>query len=195
LIKNKKGRNGKGTIYVWASGNGGRDDDDCSCDGYVSNWNAISIGSVNHRGLTPYYSELCPSTMAVVYTGGKSAYGNLEINDDPNVRVSTTDVRGKCVTDFQGTSASAPLAAGVFALVLESNPNLGYRDMMHLIARTSRVPNIEDTEGWIINGADYHVNEKFGFGVLDVAQLIQEAQKWKNVPPREKCTANTDDKA
>ncbi len=133
--------------------------------------------------------------MAVAYTGGKSDYGKSQNSDDPGVRVSTTDVRGKCVSDFQGTSAAAPIAAGVFALVLESNPNLGYRDVMHLIARTARVPNIEDMDGWIINGANYHVNEKYGFGVLDVAQMIQEAQKWNNVPAREKCTARTGDRA
>ena len=30
-----KGRKGKGSIYVWASGDGGAADD-CNCDGYVS---------------------------------------------------------------------------------------------------------------------------------------------------------------
>ncbi|KAF1741174.1 hypothetical protein MXB_2150, partial [Myxobolus squamalis] len=30
------GRNGKGCIYVWATGNGGLMDDDCNCDGYVA---------------------------------------------------------------------------------------------------------------------------------------------------------------
>ena len=59
---------------------------------------------------------------------------------------------------------------------------------MHLIAKTSRIPNIEDRDGWIINGANYHVNEKYGFGVLDVAQMLEAAQTWKNVPPREICT-------
>ncbi len=28
-------RNGKGSIFVWASGNGGRDHDNCNCDGYI----------------------------------------------------------------------------------------------------------------------------------------------------------------
>jgi hypothetical protein len=59
---------------------------------------------------------------------------------------------------------------------------------MHLIATTSRVPNIEDKQGWIINGARYHVNEKYGFGVMDVSQMLQEAQSWVNLPPREICT-------
>ena len=58
---------------------------------------------------------------------------------------------------------------------------------MHLIAKTARIPNIEDTSGWIVNGARYHLNEKYGFGVLDVSQMIQEAQNWKNVAERKKC--------
>lgn len=183
----KIGRKGKGLLYIWASGNGGRVQDDCGADGYVSNWNVISIGSINHHGVVPTFSEYCPSTMAVVYSGGRSDYGGSE--DDPGVRVSTTNVRGQCDNEFQGTSASAPVAAGGLALVLEANPNLGYRDVMHLIARTSRIPNIEDKEGWIINGANYHVNDKYGFGVLDISQMINEAVNWTNVPARQICHA------
>ena len=135
--------------------------------------------------------ELCPSTMAVVYSGGQSEIGGSD--DDPGVRVVTSDVRGKCTTTFQGTSSAAPLAAGALALVLEANPDLTYRDVMYLIAKTSRIPNIEDTDGWIINGANYHVNEKYGFGVLDISQMIQEAQTWTNVPERQKCVVRYDD--
>lgn len=79
------------------------------------------------------------------------------------------------------------MAAGALALVLEANPELTYRDVMHLITRTARIPNVEDTSGWIINGAKFHVNENYGFGVLDAAQMVQEAQTWKNVGKRERC--------
>ncbi len=180
-----KGRNGLGTIFIWASGNGGANDDDCSCDGYVSNWNVISIGSVNYNGLSPFFMEHCPSIMAVVYTGG-STKSNGDSND-PGIRVVSSDVDGKCTTSFQGTSAAAPLAAGAVALLLEANSNLTYRDVMYLIARTSRIPNIEDTSGWTVNGAGFHVNDKYGFGVIDVGQLVQEGQKWVNVNNRFSC--------
>jgi hypothetical protein len=79
------------------------------------------------------------------------------------------------------------LAAGALALILEANPSLTYRDVMHLIARTSRIPNIEETDGWIINGASYHVNEKYGFGVLDISKMLEEAQNWQHVPERQRC--------
>ena len=37
-MMNAKGRNGKGSIYVWANGNGG-ENDDCAADNYASSIN------------------------------------------------------------------------------------------------------------------------------------------------------------
>lgn len=45
------GRRGRGSIYVWASGNGGNNDDNCNCDGYASSIYTMSIGSVTQNGL------------------------------------------------------------------------------------------------------------------------------------------------
>ena len=39
----KEGRNGKGAIYVWASGNGGSKGDNCNCDGYTASIYTVSI--------------------------------------------------------------------------------------------------------------------------------------------------------
>ena len=88
---------------------------------------------------------------------------------------------------FFGTSAAAPLAAGAFALVLEANPQLNYRDVMHIVARTARIPTLQEAEGWTVNGAGYHVNDRFGFGAIDVAQMITVAQNWTNVQQRYEC--------
>lgn len=68
-----QGRGGKGSIYVWATGNGGQYDDDCDCDGYVSSPFTIAIGSINGKGKLSYFSEWCTATLTVVYTGGSSA--------------------------------------------------------------------------------------------------------------------------
>jgi len=65
-----QGRGGKGSIYVWATGNGGSVGDDCSCDGYVSSIYTLSVGCISDHGLSTYFSEVCPSTIAVVFTGG-----------------------------------------------------------------------------------------------------------------------------
>lgn len=76
-------------MFIWASGNGAFNDDDCSCDGYVSNWNVISFGATNHRGLKPYFMETCPSIMAVVYSGGSASIIDL---NDPGIEVIASDV-------------------------------------------------------------------------------------------------------
>lgn len=41
----KSGRSGKGNIFVWASGNGGRKMDNCNCDGYTNSIYTLSISS------------------------------------------------------------------------------------------------------------------------------------------------------
>uniref|UniRef100_A0AC34G6W8 Uncharacterized protein n=1 Tax=Panagrolaimus sp. ES5 TaxID=591445 RepID=A0AC34G6W8_9BILA len=54
LIKGiKYGRNGKGAIYVWASGNGGMNKDDCNCDGYTSSLFSFSVASAAEDGTFP----------------------------------------------------------------------------------------------------------------------------------------------
>lgn len=65
-----EGRHGRGSIYVWASGNGGAKGDNCNCDGYLASPYTISIGSASQRGEFPWYGEACASTLAVTYSSG-----------------------------------------------------------------------------------------------------------------------------
>ena len=52
---------------------------------------------------------------------------------------ATTDLYGQCTLRHSGTSAAAPEAAGVFALALEANKNLTWRDMQVILG----IPNIQ----------------------------------------------------
>ncbi|KAK7815818.1 hypothetical protein U0070_025278 [Myodes glareolus] len=65
-----KGRGGKGSIYVWASGDGGSYDD-CNCDGYASSMWTISINSAINDGRTALYDESCSSTLASTFSNGR----------------------------------------------------------------------------------------------------------------------------
>nr|KAG5710956.1 hypothetical protein BaRGS_013690 [Batillaria attramentaria] len=69
------GRNGLGNIYVWATGNGGMNGDDCNADGYTSSVETLSVGSITDWGRQPFYMENCTSTLAVVPTGGEEYKG------------------------------------------------------------------------------------------------------------------------
>ena len=74
---------------------------------------------------------------------------------------------------------------------LSSSPELTWRDMQHLVARTARIPNAEE-EGWTLNGAGLHVNHRFGFGVIDVGRMVEKAQEWTNVGPQKRCEVAAD---
>lgn len=70
LICDFQGRGGLGNIFVWASGNGGRDQDNCNCDGYTNSIYTLSISSATEHGTTPWYSEFCASTLASTFSSG-----------------------------------------------------------------------------------------------------------------------------
>lgn len=66
----QNGRGGKGSIYVFASGNGAANDDNCNFDGYTNSIYSITVGAVDRRGLHPYYSEKCSAQLVVTYSSG-----------------------------------------------------------------------------------------------------------------------------
>lgn len=66
----QKGRDGKGSLFVFAAGNGGGADDQCNFDGYTNSIYSITIGALDRKGLHPYYSEMCAALLAVAYSSG-----------------------------------------------------------------------------------------------------------------------------
>uniref|UniRef100_T1IUB0 P/Homo B domain-containing protein n=1 Tax=Strigamia maritima TaxID=126957 RepID=T1IUB0_STRMM len=180
-----QGRGGRGAIYVWAVGNGGSNSDNCNLDGYVSNIYTLAVSALTEDGLSAYYSEPCASTMASTFVGGPHSIPSLSsraIKDIHKIKVVVPELDGECMESFEGTSAAAPLAAGMIALVLEANPNLTWRDVQHIVVETARVPTSAET-GWQVNGAGYHFHFMFGFGVMDAARMVFLAQKWRMVAP------------
>lgn len=65
-----KGRAGKGSIFVFASGNGAAQGDQCNFDGYTNSIYSVTVSAVDHRGNHPYYSEACAANMIVAYSSG-----------------------------------------------------------------------------------------------------------------------------
>jgi subtilisin-like proprotein convertase family protein len=87
---------------------------------------------------------------------------------------------------FGGTSASAPLIAGVMALAKQANPNMNVRFAKHLLAMTSRVIHANDTTdtsdgGWKTNAAGYRFNQNYGFGLVHADRFAWEAGNWQGV--------------
>uniref|UniRef100_A0A4W6EH19 Furin (paired basic amino acid cleaving enzyme) b n=1 Tax=Lates calcarifer TaxID=8187 RepID=A0A4W6EH19_LATCA len=171
-----RGRNGLGSIFVWASGNGGREQDSCNCDGYTNSIYTLSISSTTQSGNVPWYSEPCSSTLASTFSSGNPG----------EKQIVTTDLRQKCTDSHTGTSASAPLAAGIIALALEANMNLTWRDMQHLVVRTSQ-PGHLSAGDWKTNGVGRRVSHSYGYGLLDAGAMVALAQNWTTVGPQHQC--------
>ncbi|XP_069195959.1 furin-like protease 1 isoform X4 [Procambarus clarkii] len=175
----RNGRGGKGSIFVWASGNGGRDQDNCNCDGYTNSIWTLSISSATEKGRVPWYSEACSSTLATTYSSG--SLGERQI--------ITTDLHHSCTSSHTGTSASAPLAAAICALALQVNRDITWRDMQHIVVRTARPENLEAPD-WQTNGVGRQVSHRFGYGLMDSYGMVQLARNWTSVPTQRKCEVN-----
>lgn len=179
----RRGRQGRGAVYVFATGNGAAHGDDCNFDGYANTIYSITIGAITRNGLHPSYSERCSAQLAVTYS-----------SDGPHDAIYTTDVgSSKCTNSHGGTSAAAPLAAAIFALALQVRPDLTWRDMQWLTVLTAiplkqqplQRPNLIDSdEGWQDTPYGKRFSHQFGYGKLDAYAFVQAAKTWQIVKPQ-----------
>ncbi|KAI8967014.1 peptidase S8/S53 domain-containing protein [Mycotypha africana] len=162
----EKGRDGKGSIYVFATGNGAISGDNCNFDGYTNSIYTITVGAIDHNNDHPSYSESCSAQLVVTYSSGGGNY------------IHTTDVgENSCSDRHGGTSAAAPNAAGIFALVLSVRPDLTWRDLQHLCVQTAVPVNTLDDD-WKMLPSGRIYNHKFGYGKLDAYRLIEAAKNF-----------------
>ena len=70
----EQGRDGKGILYVFASGNGGGYDDNCNYDGYTNSLYTMTIGAIDRFNNHPFYSERCSALFASAYSSGSGGY-------------------------------------------------------------------------------------------------------------------------
>ncbi|MEO8353444.1 MAG: S8 family serine peptidase [Chthoniobacteraceae bacterium] len=180
------GRGGHGSLIFWAGGNGRRWKDDSNYDGYANMRETIAIGAITNEGAQASYSESGANLVAVAPSDG----GTLRITtvdrrgaDGYNNGRRSNDLPDADYTDtFGGTSAATPLAAGVAALMIEANPDLGWRDVQEILIRTSTRIDPTDPD-WITNGGGFHFNHRYGAGLINAAAAVALAEIWKNLGP------------
>jgi kexin len=168
----QKGRGGLGSIYVFAAGNGAANDDNCNFDGYTNSIYSVSVGGIDRKGLHPYYSEKCSAQLVVTYSSGSGD------------AIHTTDVgANQCYTNHGGTSAAGPLVAGIYALMLEVNPHLNWRDIQWLTALTA-VKLDQDSDYQYNKAIGKDFSHQFGYGKADAWALVEAAKNWTSVKPQ-----------
>lgn len=184
-----------GVIHVWASGNfRNSDDGDIGKFMVESSPYVVNVAALGSSGVYADYSSYGAS---ILVTAPSSSYRAGELGIATTDRTSRDEgyngnewMDGDYTGDFGGTSAAAPLVAGVLALAAQAQPNLEVRMAKHLLVRTSVQVDPTDSSvtsdgGWRTNGAGFKFNPNYGFGLIDADALTREAVKFSGVTPLE----------
>ena len=190
------GRAGKGAIYTWAAGNGAPEDRS-DYDGQANYQGVLAIGSLNDQGLKSSYSEPGSNLLVMAFGGefcGTHTTTTVDISGAPGYNDGSSkpdDYAGQpnYTRCMNGTSAATPEAAGVVALLLETNPALGWRDVRAILASTAR-KNDPTHADWLSNGAGHRVNHNYGYGTIDASAALRAAQTWSNMPTQKTASAD-----
>lgn len=167
------GRQGKGTVYVWAGGNGREYKDNSNYDGYANSRYTIAVGASDNYGEQSSYSE----DGANILVNAPSNGGSLGISTTDLSGINGASTNGY-QTNFGGTSSATPLVSGVIALILRENPDLTWRDVQQILMK-SAYKNDPSHADWTTNGAGYPINHSYGFGRIDAQTAVTMATNWE----------------
>lgn len=185
------GRGGLGTVMVRSAGNDRGIAGSTCDDGYVNDPQVITVAAITQSGRATSYSEAGASVLiATPGGGGDSSQGLFTLDlvgSDRGVNsgiIYAGDIADYAfgIQGFIGTSASAPLASGIAAILLSVNPNLSYRDVQQILALSARHWDTADPD-IVTNGAGLPVSHNVGFGVPNAGHVAWLATIWSNRPP------------
>jgi len=169
-----EGRDGLGTVWVFAAGNDRAAGGNANYHTYQSSIYSMTVAATDADGVVAPFSS--PGASVHVSAPGV------------NLPFATLSMASfGTASDFgvgSGTSFAAPLVSGVAALMLEVNPGLGWRDVQEIIGSTARMTDA-DNDSWLINGADkwngggMHHSVDYGFGMVDAAAAVRLAETWQ----------------
>lgn len=178
-----RGRGGKGCVILFAAGNGNETVDN---DGYASAEFVVAVAACNDRGKRSVYSDFGTAVWCA-FPSNDLGHIPFGVPDPLTPGIWTTDrvgsagynpgdprdgdAAGLFANDFGGTSSACPGAAGVAALVLSVNPDLGWREVKELLKRScDRI----DPQGGAY-GSDGRSN-LYGFGRLNARTAVELAR-------------------
>lgn len=165
-----QGREGLGTSTVFAAGNAGSSGSS-NYHNFQNSPYAIAVGAVDASGSPSSFTSL--GSNVLISAAGRDVY--------------TTDLKGRFDT-VNGTSFAAPAVSGTVGLMLQANPELGYRDIQEILAYSAQREGLSVGanfgDGWRTNGAtDFnggglHFSDAFGYGFLNAHDAVRLAETW-----------------
>lgn len=165
-----EGRDGLGTVVVQSAGNGAPFGDDVNLHNFQNSRFTITVAATDIQGRPAAFTT--PGASVLVAAPGV----DLVTSD----RVGSAGYDAGDNTTQSGTSFAAPGVAGVVALMLEANPDLGYRDVQMILAASggsrSALPPMGGVMGW--NGMELAHNKYTGFGLVDARTAVRLAESW-----------------
>ncbi len=193
-----RGRHGLGVVLVRAAGNEREELINANDDGYATDPRAIAVAAVRKDGRATSYSSPGACLLVAAPSGDvldTNGDGQADATDPDAPDVLTTDRTGSDGYNttsgdegnyafFDGTSASSPQVAGVAALILSANPDLGYRDVQQILLQSAHHYDVSDPD-LRRNGAGLWVSHNVGYGVPDAGLAVRLAKAWSNHPPLE----------
>lgn len=186
------GRGGKGMVIEVSAGNERSNGADAAMTGFTSSRYIITSGAVTELGNKTSYTT--PGASVLVSAFGGENPGGLDASVNAGFAIASADVNGAAGYNtrsgsegdyaFQntGTSYSGPMVGATAALMLQANPNLGFRDVSTILAMTARGVGTENNyltnraTNWNLGGM--HFSRDVGFGLIDVAAAVQLAESW-----------------
>ena len=185
------GRGGKGILYFWAAGNGADPrfgpSDNANFDSQANSRFTFAVGGLGFNDRRPVYAEAGANVLIVTPTEGddNKALTTTDITGDDgyNRTGDARDYQDRSYTRFfNGTSAATPIAAGIGALLLQARPELSYRDVRRVLAKSARKCDPMNG-GWATTAAGLHVNHEYGFGLADAKDAVALARTIELVGP------------
>jgi Ca2+-binding RTX toxin-like protein/subtilisin-like proprotein convertase family protein len=174
------GRDGLGTNIVFAAGNERLDGSRADYDLFVNSRYSIAVGSVDYYGDGSTFSR--PGASVLI-----AAPGEYIVSSDlpGSSGYSSGGTLGGDYYSASGTSVAAPVVSGIIAMMLEANPDLGWRDVQAILSYSAYRADIgKDSAGWRFNGAhDWNggglaFRDDVGFGYIDALAAVRLAETW-----------------
>jgi len=169
-------RNGKGRVYVFASGNARTSNADANIQYVINNRFALVVSAIEHNNKVASYSTPGANIWISAY-GGSVSYDEgptiaTTYLSGESTRTWAEDQKGNYTYAMAGSSAAAPMVTGEIALLLEACPDLGWRDVKYILAKSAKQIDSQNSS-WVTNAAGLHFSRDYGFGLVNVKDAIE----------------------